>query len=53
MMTKNTGAVASMGGFVPEVTADELVDHNIVVSEEELEELFAEMAVLNKCPGSH
>lgn len=52
-MTKNTGAVASMGGFVPEVKAEELVDRNVVVSEEELEELFAEMPVLNKCPGAH
>ncbi len=52
-MTKNTGAVASMGGYVPEVKEEDLVDHSVVVSEEELEELFAEVAVLNKCPGAH
>ena len=31
METKNTGAVASLGGYVPETTVEELIDKDLLV----------------------
>lgn len=53
MKTKNTGAVASLGGFVPETKKEDIIDKSVAISEDELEELFAFVMPLNSCPTSH
>ena len=53
METKNTGAVASLGGYVPEKKSEDIVDKDVKISEEELEELFAFIMPLNSCPSAH
>lgn len=53
MKTKNTGAVASLGGYVPETKKEDIIDKTVSISEEELEELFAFIMPLNSCPSSH
>ena len=53
METKNTGAVASLGGYVPETKKEDIVDKSVKISEDELEELFAFITPLNSCPSSH
>ena len=52
-MTKNTGAVASSGGYVAEESKEALIDKTVEISEEELQELFAFIMPLNSCPTSH
>lgn len=53
MELKNTGAIASLGGYTPEEKENDIIDKNITISDEELEELFAFVMPLNKCPSSH
>lgn len=53
MQTKNTGAVASLGGYVPDTKEEDIIDKTVPISDEELEELFAFIMPLNSCPSSH
>ncbi|MGL5717851.1 MAG: hypothetical protein ACRCXT_14900 [Paraclostridium sp.] len=50
-MVKNTGGVANMGGYIGE-DEEKVLDKTVEISEEQIEELFANKSV-SPCPGAH